>query len=368
MKRQKIARHIGAIKRISAAVATAALTSAMMVGLSPVAHAATTPCADDEVTVIVDGFGAGCAPAGGNGYETLRAAGFDVEVTQKFPDFICRINGSPGPDVDQCLTASPADAYWSYWHAPLGASEWTYSNFGAFARSPEAGTVEAWMWGAGKAPGAVPVSKTQAANGEKSKPPSYNLDAAEGQGNFDIPMVDTSQWDFSGPDNGNNGGSNDAAAEDGAQDAPPEPEVNPDNPDEMIQYRDSEGNAISREEYEVIVEEAATAENGSGGSSNRSSGGTSRAGSNSRGAQPSESRERSTVVRTAPGTKRDSNSTQAAGDTDDELQLYTGQPTASAAESGGSSAWTIALAIAAIILVGAAAAAAWVVRRKEVSG
>lgn len=316
------------------------------------AHAATTPCADNEVTVIVDGFGAGCAPAGGNGYETLRAAGFDVEVTQKFPDFICRINGSPGPDVDQCLTASPADAYWSYWHAPLGGSEWTYSNYGAFARSPGAGTVEAWMWGAGKAPGAIPVSNTQAANGEQSKQPSYNLDAAEGQGDFDIPMIDTSQWDF-----GNSPTDNGAQGQDEVHDESiPEPEVNPDNPDELIEYRDAEGNAITREEYEVIVEE-------SGGDSENSLPGNR---NSTRNDSPSASREKSTVVRTAPGTKRNTDSTQAAAN-DDELQLYSGQPVSSS-ENSGSSAWTIALAIAAIILVGAAAAAAWIVRRNEVNG
>ena len=144
--------------------------------LAPAAYAATSPCGDDEVTVIVEGFGVGCAPPGGNGYDTLRAAGFDVEVTQKFPDFVCRINGSPGVDVDKCLTASPSDGYWAYWHAPLGASDWTYSNNGAFTRTPEAGTVDAWMWGAGEKPGAVPLGQSQAVTERQSALPENNSD------------------------------------------------------------------------------------------------------------------------------------------------------------------------------------------------
>lgn len=350
-----------AFHRLGAFFSTLVLVLLTQVALSPSAHAATTPCADDEVTVIVYGFGAGCAPAGGNGYETLRAAGFDVEVTQKFPDFVCRINGSPGPDVDQCLTASPSDAYWSYWHAPLGGDEWTYSNNGAFTRSPAAGTVDAWMWGAGKAPGAIPVSKSQAARGEQSQQPNYNLDAADSNSDFDIPTVDTSGWDFGDatgnedqPPSGNGGP--DASA--------PEPEVNPDNPDELIEYRDSEGNVISREEYELIVEEVAQAEEDPRGSAEGQSGTANRGAT--RNSDATEEKERSTAVRVAPGTTRDVQNTQAQG-ADDELQLYSGQPV-NASSSSSSSAWTIALAIAAIILVGAAAGATWVVRRKEVSG
>lgn len=345
--------NLSAVRRVWAAVVTASIVWLTLVGLSPVAptaSAATTPCADDEVTVIVDGFGAGCAPAGGNGYETLLAAGFKVEVTQKFPDFVCRINGSPGADVDKCLTASPSNAYWAYWHAPLGASEWTYSNNGAFTRKPAAGTVDAWMWGAGKAPGPVPVSRSQAANGEQSQPPSYNTDAAAGQGDFDIPMVDTSEWDFSAPEANSEG----AESGDAGDEEAPELEVNPDNPDELIEYRDAEGNAITREEYEVIVEEA---EDSAGASADE-------------GASGEVTRERSTVVRTAPGTKKDAQSNQAAAGTtgDDQLQLYTGQPAATADDTGGSSLWAIALSVAAIVLVGAAAAATWVIRRQEVSG
>lgn len=181
MNSQPKPNYMGAFKQ-AWVVVTTAMFVVMLVGMSPVALATpaeTTPCSDDEVTVLVDGFGAGCAPPGGNGYETLRAAGFEVEVTQKFPDFVCRINGSPGAEVDKCLTASPADAYWSYWHAPLGASEWTYSNNGAFTRSPAAGTVEAWVWGAGKEPGAVPVSQSQKTHGERSQLPRYNADTAD---------------------------------------------------------------------------------------------------------------------------------------------------------------------------------------------
>ena len=38
----------------------------------PAAQAATTtPCSDDEVTVMVQGYPTTCSPAGGTGYQTL---------------------------------------------------------------------------------------------------------------------------------------------------------------------------------------------------------------------------------------------------------------------------------------------------------
>lgn len=117
------------------------------------AQATPTWCAEDEVTVIVEGVGEGCSPAGLNGAETLEAAGFTLEYVQTQPGFICRINGQPTDDP--CIRTPPASAYWAYYHADLGGT-WEYSQLGAQSYYPKAGTVEAWAYGDGARPGPVP--------------------------------------------------------------------------------------------------------------------------------------------------------------------------------------------------------------------
>ncbi|MFD5829655.1 hypothetical protein [Lentzea sp. NPDC060358] len=114
------------------------------------------------MTVVVDyrglggGVQQGCAPGSpASGVAALTAAGFGYTYASRQPGFVCRINAKPGADADRCVTASPATAYWSYWHAPAGGA-WSYSNQGAATFAPARGTVEGWAFGAGEQPGIAP--------------------------------------------------------------------------------------------------------------------------------------------------------------------------------------------------------------------
>lgn len=116
----------------------------------------------DGVTVVVDyrglggGVQQGCAPGNpASGIAALTAAGFGYTYASRQAGFVCRINGKPGTDADKCVNASPATAYWSYWHAPAGGA-WAYSNQGAATYVPGRGTVEGWAFGAGEQPGIAP--------------------------------------------------------------------------------------------------------------------------------------------------------------------------------------------------------------------
>lgn len=136
-----------------AVVLVLALVAALAAPGAAPAWAAPTPCTAREVTVVVEGIGIGCSPAGFDGARTLQAAGFSIEFVQTQPGFICRINGQPADDP--CMRTPPASAYWAYYHARLGGT-WEYSDKGAGNYYPRAGTVEGWAFGNGAEPGPVP--------------------------------------------------------------------------------------------------------------------------------------------------------------------------------------------------------------------
>ena len=328
----------------------------------PAAQAATTtPCSDDEVTVMVQGYPLACSPAGGTGYQALINAGFSVEGTQKFPEFICRINSFPDASVDKCLTASPASAYWTYWHAPLGANSWTYSNFGAHARSPQPGTVEAWTWGPGVEPGPVPVSRSTTTTETSTRSGSLR--------DSPMPTVPAFTWTPEATPTPQDGSTANQSGE-------PTPEQNPDNPDEVLVFTDAEGNRISKQEYDQLVASAAQAAQtrtapgaAPAAGAQQSPGAPGGAGVAATGTGEStetateEPDPKSTRVMTAPALE---DTTQLRADGQTVMPTY---DTVSAQDTGGlSQAWTIGLALAFIALFGGAAAATWVLRRGEVHG
>ncbi|WP_405059552.1 hypothetical protein OG474_43435 [Kribbella sp. NBC_01505] len=111
-------------------------------------------CPDGNgVTVVVDYQGLGqpteirCAQGDqATGLAALENAGFVVTGTDRWGKaFICRINGWPTAATEPCKNTPPANAYWSYWHAPNGGS-WTYSQSGASARKPPLGSFEGWSF------------------------------------------------------------------------------------------------------------------------------------------------------------------------------------------------------------------------------
>jgi len=168
----------GRTGRAATAVAVAVLGATLVAtGFAPVppagavvaAGSAGGPCTgSDSVTVVVDasrlggGVRTGCAAGSPrNGLEALRAAGFTVRGTARFPGFVCRIDDAPASDP--CLDSAPADAYWAYWHGPPGGG-WTYSDTGAADRRPPVGSVEGWVFSdeTGAPPSVAPPARVAA--------------------------------------------------------------------------------------------------------------------------------------------------------------------------------------------------------------
>ena len=120
-----------------------------------------TPTTGSAVAVDFGPFGGpialGCdtgAPA--HGIDLLTETGFTTQGDQHDgPQFICRIGsdlvdngaGYPTADTEPCLVTPPAAAYWSYWIAPAGQDDWSYSPLGAYGDVPAPGEVEAWVYG-----------------------------------------------------------------------------------------------------------------------------------------------------------------------------------------------------------------------------
>ena len=136
----------------------------------------------DGVTVVVDfrglggGVQQGCAPGSpASGVAALTSAGFGYTYASRQPGFVCRINSKPGTDADKCVNASPASAYWSYWHGSPGGS-WSYSNQGAATYVPARGSVEGWAFGGGEQPGIAPPA-APAPQPPAPKPPQPQVPA-----------------------------------------------------------------------------------------------------------------------------------------------------------------------------------------------
>ncbi|MER5872740.1 prenyltransferase/squalene oxidase repeat-containing protein [Streptomyces sp. NPDC002044] len=104
----------------------------------------------------------GCDATPTSGYDLLHEAGFTTEGTGHDGDgFICRIGHGdfnsgtqyPTADREDCVLTPQATAYWSYWTASPGQNSWKYSQFGAMDRKPQAGDVDAWVFGGTQAGG-----------------------------------------------------------------------------------------------------------------------------------------------------------------------------------------------------------------------
>lgn len=140
--------------RARAIPAVAALACAVAAAHAPAAAASggACPSLDDGVTVVVDfqhlGGGAvvRCAPGDpDSGLAALAAAGFRVDQIANQPGFVCRIDGLPGPEDEDCADTPPAKAYWGYSHAERGGS-WSYAGSGAHVYDPPVGSVEGWAF------------------------------------------------------------------------------------------------------------------------------------------------------------------------------------------------------------------------------
>src|SRR3954447_22085795 len=153
--------------RLRAALLSVLAGTALAVPGGP---AVAAPCAQGTgVTVVVDfaSLGGGthreCAAGDpSSGLAALRGAGFTPTRAAQEPGyFLCRINGKPANDP--CQRTSPANAYWSYWHAKPGGT-WAYSSLGPADYAPAPGAVEGWAFGAGKPPSSSPPSEAASPN------------------------------------------------------------------------------------------------------------------------------------------------------------------------------------------------------------
>ncbi|MEU7586903.1 prenyltransferase/squalene oxidase repeat-containing protein [Micromonospora sp. NPDC049230] len=120
-------------------------------------------CTPTQGAIVAVDFGAwsgpllrGCDATPTTGLDLLHEAGFTTTGTvHDGPGFICRIGSPafdagaerPAPADEACQLTPPATAYWSYWIAPAGQDQWTYSPLGAMSQRPGPGEVEAWVFG-----------------------------------------------------------------------------------------------------------------------------------------------------------------------------------------------------------------------------
>ncbi len=131
--------------------ATVALLLGSVAVVGPPAEA--SPCPGTSgVTVVVEfnGLGGGsaqtCVADGGGrtGDRLLREAGYRLDYVQRFPGFVCRIDGAPADDP--CVNTPPADAYWGLWWSDGTTGKWTYASLGAASLTVPAGGYVAMVW------------------------------------------------------------------------------------------------------------------------------------------------------------------------------------------------------------------------------
>ena len=139
--------------RLRQAAAVALLGTAAVVGPLSAAKAEAAACPGTAgVTVVVEfhELGRGSAQtcvADGGGHTTdrlLKDAGYALDYVQRFPGFVCRIDGTPADDP--CVNTPPADAYWGLWWSDGTTGKWTYSSLGAASLAVPAGGYVAMVW------------------------------------------------------------------------------------------------------------------------------------------------------------------------------------------------------------------------------
>ena len=124
-----------------------------LVTLAGSAPASAAPCSGTAgVTVVVEygalggGTEVSCAPEGGGrtADRLLEDTGHALTFLQRFPAFVCRIDGVPAEDP--CVNTPPADAYWGLWWSDGESGEWSYSSLAAGSLTVPAGGYVAMVW------------------------------------------------------------------------------------------------------------------------------------------------------------------------------------------------------------------------------
>jgi MYXO-CTERM domain-containing protein len=153
----------------------AGLTGTPVVG-SPAAAADPLPDCSTTVGVVVavdfshwgQDIQRGCDATVSTALAALQAD-FAVTGTAQYGlAFVCLIDGEPSDQ--SCDATPPASASWSLWYADVGQSSWTYAESGAATLRPQAGSVEAWTFGAAETLPSFPPGSVRATNTEPVAP------------------------------------------------------------------------------------------------------------------------------------------------------------------------------------------------------
>ncbi|MBA3781945.1 MAG: hypothetical protein H0X12_08855 [Nocardioides sp.] len=147
-------------------VAAVILAAATGVSVSVPPAGAATCATSSGVSVVVDfgtlggGVQTSCDAGGAskNAAAMLGAAGYSLTYVQRFPGFVCRINGAPADDP--CVNTPPGDAYWGLFWSDGKNGQWVYSSIAAGGlRVPSGGYVGlAWQSSADRRVPGVPAS------------------------------------------------------------------------------------------------------------------------------------------------------------------------------------------------------------------
>ena len=139
--------------RLRPAVAVLVTAAAGGLGVVSVAGpASAAPCPGTSgVTVVVEygalggGTDVSCAAEGGRtAARLLKDTGHALTFLQRFPAFVCRVDGLPADDP--CVNTPPADAYWGLWWSDGESGEWSYSSLAAGSLTVPAGGYVAMVW------------------------------------------------------------------------------------------------------------------------------------------------------------------------------------------------------------------------------
>jgi hypothetical protein len=160
-----------------------------------------SPWVPDTVNSVCD---PGLPP---NAAQALVDTGFDPVGVSTYPPlaFICTIAGYPrGED---CSTTPPGNAYWSFWYA--NGATWTYSELGATALTPVAGSVEYWEFGGASAsnpPTTTPAALRSSTSTTTTTPaPPATTPSTAPPASTAVPVAGTPAGSAGGSDGGGSG-------------------------------------------------------------------------------------------------------------------------------------------------------------------
>lgn len=134
--------------RAALTVLVTAALGLLTLSVAPPAQATVTgeKCADNTgLNVVIDfqelggGVQVKCVEdwSGGKALKGLDEA-FKLEGTDRWGlAFICRVEGKPGPNVEDCIDTPPAEAHWAYWSSTSGS--WSQSGSGVANSSAKPG-------------------------------------------------------------------------------------------------------------------------------------------------------------------------------------------------------------------------------------